>query len=349
MSTTKSGAKHHKRGASKSAGRSSSTSHVSSASASASASAGTGTGTGAASTPSRVPPGEIPPVSFLFVVNEIVIDYDTPQTRHIGMPKDDWHNYLPPQRREQYAGEKQSEVLRFQAGRIERASSDLVRYYWMRRHLGEEGGILGQFVGQPAFYAQPYKRASVFSCNPLLPVIVAEDDVLVRPDATFHALHFLHARSVSQASYPFDYAPSVALPPAIAALGPPLKYVAGAAPTWVPSLVPSTYANPYRAGLSGGLGGELAIVLGLMAFHSARPSERGRCVDEVFLGKPSESSGLWKDYHWRTTSSPPGYPLSMQETPRGFLVHICFDPENPQGSTAQNLAVLEWQGPLVLG
>ncbi|KAG6000850.1 hypothetical protein E4U43_001492 [Claviceps pusilla] len=71
---------------------------------------------------------------FLFVVNELIIDYNSNEMRHIGMPKDDWHNYLPP------------------------------------------------------------RGASVFSCHPLLPIIVAEDGVLLRPEAHYHALHFLHSQ-----------------------------------------------------------------------------------------------------------------------------------------------------------
>ncbi|KAG5913238.1 hypothetical protein E4U53_004941, partial [Claviceps sorghi] len=306
MSTSRSAAKQRKHATAKSTGRS--TGRPSSSSSSHPGSADT-VPVGSTGQPlGFVSPSDVPPVSFLFVVNELVIDFDTPQTRHIGMPKDDWHNYLPPQRREQYAGEKPSEVMRFRNGRVARASSDLVRYCWARQEPGAEGGILGQPGSHPAFFAQPYKRASVFSCNPLLPVIVAEDDVLVRPDAHFHALHFMHARpgAISQASYQFDYPPSVPLPPAVTSQGPPLKYVAGAAPTWIPGLVPATYTNPYRTGPSGGLGGELAILLGLMAFHSARPSERGRTVDEVFLGRVGENWGLWKDYQWRATGSPPG-------------------------------------------
>ncbi|KAG5979340.1 hypothetical protein E4U55_005265 [Claviceps digitariae] len=344
MSSSKSNAKHTKRSSTKSASRSSRVKSEPNPPAASSSSS--------SSKPNRYPlpeDGSYP--SFLFVVNELVIDFDQPETRHIGIPKDDWHNYLPPQRREQYVAEVPSEVMRFQNGRVTRASSDMVHYSWSRHNLSTEGGILGQPAVQPAFFAHLYKRASVFSCNPLLPIVVAEDDVLLRPEAHLHALHFLHARpaTISQASYQFDYPPSVPLPPHVARQGPPIKYVAGAGASWIPSLVPATYANPYKTTPSGGLGGELGILLGLMAFHSVRPSERGRTVSEVFLGRQGESTGLWKDYHWRSTSSPPGYPLSMQDTPRGFLVHICLDPENPSGSTAHNLASLEWQQPLVTG
>ncbi|KAG6032668.1 hypothetical protein E4U41_007178, partial [Claviceps citrina] len=69
-----------------------------------------------------------PPASFLFVVNELIIDYDNPDTRQFGIPKDDWHNYLPPRRREQYATELPSEVMRFRSGRITRASADHIAY-----------------------------------------------------------------------------------------------------------------------------------------------------------------------------------------------------------------------------
>ncbi|KAG6006951.1 hypothetical protein E4U21_006570 [Claviceps maximensis] len=354
MSSSKSNTKQQKQGSSRSG--KSKTSKASQAASPDTASETTPKATGSFITlqfpsPEERAPPPPPPISFIFVVNELVVNYDGPETRHIGMPKDDWHNYLPPLRREQYAAEIPSEVMRFQDGSVTRASSEYVTYSWVRQDNVSEGGIVAQPVAQPAFFATPYKRASVFACNPLLPIIVAEDDVLLRPDAHYHALHFLHSRpsAISQASYQFDHPPSVALPPLISRQGPPLKYIAGSGASWIPSLVPYTYANPYRANQSGGLGGELGILLGLMAFHSVRPSEIGRTVNEVFLGQPGERSGLWKDYHWRTTSPPPGYPLSMQETPRGFFVYICFDPANANGSTEQILAMLEWQGPLIVG
>ncbi|CCE29171.1 uncharacterized protein CPUR_02862 [Claviceps purpurea 20.1] len=292
-----------------------------------------------------------PPVSFIFVINELHIDFDRPEARNMGKPTDSWHNVLPPRNREQYSSETPGEVLRFFNGRITRASSERAFYNWVRRDLSSEGHILCRSAA-PAFFSTMYKQASVFSCNPHLPIIAAEDDILVRPETRFHALQFLHTRpnAVSQISYHFDQPRAVPVPPLVTRPGPPLKYVAGAFPSWIPSLVPHTYSNPYsNEGASGGLAGEMAVLLGLMAFHSSRSTLRGKSLNDVFLGKPGEVGGLWRDYQWFATEHPPGYPRSADDPPRGFLVYICYDPENTDGSTEKQLASLEWQGPLVLG
>ncbi|EFY86646.1 hypothetical protein MAC_07335 [Metarhizium acridum CQMa 102] len=78
-----------------------------------------------------------------------------------------------------------------------------------------------------------------------------------------------------------------------------------------------------------GLGGELPIVIGLMAFHAS--PDGGRTVNDVFLGRGESDT------------------LSEQDTPRGYLVHICLDPENQTGSTFDSLSMLEWNGVLVQG
>lgn len=289
-------------------------------------------------------------LSFLFAVVELNVNYESPVTSEVGIPHDEWQNALPPRHREQYGNDMPSEVMRFHDGRISRASSESVEYSWVRRDHHGEGGILKRF-GETCAFLWKYKSASVFSCNPLLPIVFARDDYSINV-GPLHALQFLHCQGISKVSYPDEY------PCLSSNNAPPAKFVAGRHPSWMPNLVPAAYENPYRVGQSQGLGGDLAVVLGLMAFQSAHPmyeDQDRRTINEVFLGRHGEGGGLWKDYRWRGdrrgvcqcfASSTPLFPLlcgglcalwwkpSTQKVPPTYLLTYsanrpCFEPGEP--------------------
>jgi hypothetical protein len=312
-------------------------------------------------------------VSFLFVVNELEIETDSPASNYdTAIRKDLWDNVLPPENPVFYKTETLSHVshvMRFRNGEISAAGP---AYRWVRpEQFGE--GYIAVAAGGTEYALTKYKSTSVFSCNPSLPIVTYAGDARTLRDPEFHALQFLHPQSqsgiVSQATFPLDVFSPVGGPPAGSIERDPAKYVAGRHASWIPSLVPDVCRNRYLAGQSLGLSGELGIVIGLMAFHA---SKDGRTVNDVFLGR-GESSGLWKNYRWRGTSSPPGCmlpfipqmspdlaaqhmandflidPCSEHDTPRGHLVHICLDPENQSGSTESTLSMLEWNSVLVQG
>ena len=153
--------------------------------------------------------------------------------------------------------------------------------------------------------ASLYSSFTVFACNPLLPIVVAEGDPSTYSDVRYHPLQFFHPsaehplRGISQAA--FEDSP-------MGQGGAPVKYVAGQSPSWMPALVPESYRNPYRHTVppSIGLAGELPIVIGLMAFSEAR-SESGvsNRVNEIFLGRPGHN-GRWRDRRWTHNHRPAG-------------------------------------------
>ncbi|TWU70964.1 hypothetical protein ED733_001145 [Metarhizium rileyi] len=292
-------------------------------------------------------------LSFLFVVNELEIKFlDGQDGYDTGICRDNWLNVLPPKTPVYYQPETLqhiSQVMRFRNGEVTPAGS---AYYWARAGPFDEGYI-AMAAGGTEYALQKYKSASIFSCNPSLPILTLEGDARTNPEADYNALQFLHpskangeSTGVSQATFSLEDTPSVGAPPMHLLSKNATKYVAGGHASWIPGLVPDVCRNLYLAGPSLGLGGQLPIVIGLMAFHSSPTI--GRTIDDVFLGR-GESGGFWRNYRWRSTSSPPGYPLSEHETPRGHLVHICLDPENQTGSTVDSLSMLEWNSILVQG
>ncbi|KAL7922534.1 hypothetical protein ACQKWADRAFT_81676 [Trichoderma austrokoningii] len=236
--------------------------------------------------------------------------------------------------------------MRYHNGRVTEAG----RYRWWRGEfdgiawppgticmVGADGYPVYTDDGQVQYAAARYKELAVYSCNPLLPIVVDNGDPLSSTTALDRSpLLFFHPPSqpgVSQAVHPDSpMSPGPA----------PCKYVAGANPSWIPSLVPETYRNPYNSVSSVGLAGELSIVLGLMAFSEQES------LTETFVGDGS-ARARWKRGFWRHTAAPQGYALSAKEDPRGFFVSIFLDPENPDYSTAAHIAELEWRNILVQG
>ncbi|UKZ72701.1 hypothetical protein TrVFT333_000335 [Trichoderma virens FT-333] len=260
---------------------------------------------------------EYDPRSFLFVINELRVRSDI--NWHQG---DEFYNLLPPAQPNEYAGEIPGRVMRYHNGQV----TEALGYRWYR------GGF-----NEPA-WPPGYVQLAVFSCNPLLPIVVFNGDPLSAFSLPRTPLLFFHPPSqpeLSQAVHPdspMEQGPG------------PCKYVAGANPSWMPSLVPTTYSNPYNTNPSRGLAGELPIVLGLMAF-SGPMNPGGEAVTRTFLGEGGHR-GRWRDGQWHRTEAPQGYPRSAEETPRGFLVTVLCDPEN-EDSNEETLMQMEWSGVIV--
>lgn len=206
--------------------------------------------------------------------------------------------------------------MRYHNGRVTEAFG----YGWCRGDFNESawppGGVLVcSSDGLPMYtedgmpqYVAVYKQLSVFSCGPFLPIVVINGDPLsaepplpAEPLPTdslsLTPLMFHHPplqRGISHAVHPESHMED----------GPgPCKYVAGANPSWMPSLVPTTYSNPYNPGPSNGLAGELPIILGLMAFSESKDVEGA--LDRIFLGD-GVHRGKWRDGQWHRTEAPRG-------------------------------------------
>ncbi|KAK3360360.1 hypothetical protein B0T25DRAFT_128560 [Lasiosphaeria hispida] len=285
-------------------------------------------------------------VSFLFVVNEFVIDLEPPHHEVV----DQWLNFLPPILPSGYLGEAIGTVFRYSSGAITRADE----YLWHRPHMGQPGSILRlDSENNVSGTAIPYQSRSIFSCSAHLPLIVLEGDASLgstlrtgcacgstssSADEDLPAWDMLHFS---------DKGIGISLA-ATHASGYPGPYVVGRNPSWMPSLVPVSFANtrPEHVPQSRGLSGDVAIVIGLMAFHS-RPGE----ASNVFGG------GCWRYGQW----NPPGngapcYPASG-DSPRGFLINVCLDlvegEDLPNTNLnrewcVQQIYQLEWEGGILV-
>ncbi|KAL7823739.1 hypothetical protein V8C26DRAFT_1799 [Trichoderma gracile] len=280
------------------------------------------------------------PSSFLFVINELIVNDD--DRLHVG---DVWYNREPPAEPRGFEREITGTVMRYHNGQVTEARG----YRWLRgefeatRNAWPPGNLYRYDLNDSPMLtddmnfqcAEVYKQLAVFSCNPLLPIAVLVGDPLsaislARVPLLFH--HPEHQPGVSHAVHPDSLAREG---------GVMCKFVAGASPSWMPSLVPKTYRNPYEPGPSRGLSGELPIILGLMAFSEAR-SEGEDVARRIFL-----EENRWRNGEWRHAAAPKGYARSALENPLGFLVTVFYDPENEAYSNEDYLYDMEWRGVIV--
>ncbi|KAM5344745.1 hypothetical protein ACJ41O_010607 [Fusarium nematophilum] len=278
-----------------------------------------------------------PPLSFLFMANRL--DIASPD-------RDIYYHHLPPSSPRGYHGEVASKVMRYSNGQVTEAAG----YQWIRNtddpNLPNNYGRLCRFdAAQGVWYmmdtgdywhAEVYKTFAVAACNPLLPIMVVDQDPLVNETGPWHLLQIFHPRGrlegVSQVVTPFSE---------MSGGGGPVRYVAGKSPSWIPGLLPKTYRSP-RANPppSTGLGGELPIILGLMALSAS--SSR---TNEVFLGR----NARWQRGAWSFRDQPASYPATAQDDPKAFLVNVFLDPDNGYGSTPETLYNFEWKCAVVHG
>ncbi|KAK4668379.1 uncharacterized protein QC763_001180 [Podospora pseudopauciseta] len=252
--------------------------------------------------------------SFLFVVNELNNNYEA--QAHGSEPlRDQWLNFMPPERADEYLDEWPGMVFRYlqepQGGVITPADE----YRWYRPGRGHEGHIVrvdtaGNITGHPVICRQ----ATIFSCSNHLPVIVGPGDAslgnsrvvrhVLDSDNMFYwsLLHISRWDDGSNISY-------------VNSEGRGVPSVVGRNPSWIPSLVPQVYSNPNANLVSGGLSGDLSVLIGLMAFHS----RVGRASD-VFI------SQKWHHNRWIGSQHAPTHvPRTQEENPRGFFVQVCLD------------------------
>lgn len=273
--------------------------------------------------------------SFLFVVNELQVDFE----RWPGDERptvDPWLNLLPPQRAGAYTGETVGTVFRYHNGVIAPAPG----YAWHRPAMGQRGSIVrvnqaGMVDGLPTHY----KTQTVFACSPLLPMIVTNEDAslgcsvlrqLCSCNKTYddgcwpwYQLHFEHRAGISHVNAMATGAP----------------FVAGKDARWILALIPSCYQNTAAAAQpSRGLAGELPIILALIGFHG-RP---GRVSEEFSPERCQWQLGEWRgstraSSHRTCLENPPAFfafddgpadpgPVPRAgESPRGLVVQVCAD------------------------
>ncbi|CAM1507846.1 Fc.00g046940.m01.CDS01 [Cosmosporella sp. VM-42] len=284
-------------------------------------------------------------LSFLFLVNELYFNESI---------RDQYHNRLPPIDPRQYTYEIKSKVMRYKNGNVEEAfdytwvarEGRRERELWWDRAVEEDGSRSIDPSTGDYWHPEEYSKAAIFACNPHLPFVVARADPMITPTSSqWEFLHLYHPRGhlegITQVAIEdSDLGRSLGLEP-----GPGLcRHTAGARPSWIPGLLPSTYRRQRDSPPSRGLGGDLPIILGLMAFSEGPdPTNTNSHTNAIFL-----TARRWRRNRWMHENPPRGYPDQIRDPePRGFLVLVFFDPENPQGSTRENLLSFEWNEAIV--
>ncbi|CAH0020959.1 unnamed protein product [Clonostachys rhizophaga] len=284
--------------------------------------------------------GVRPPLTFLFVVNEISIAHPL---------VDMWGGSRPPENPGAYHMERPSEVMKYENG-IVTPFPDY--FYWGRNpNQNNRGAIFARHADGNVTEAEAYKTATIFSCHPHMPFAMVDVDASVEETYSrenmpsdqlwrypvWEPLQFLHPkdhhrRGISQAV--FGASPMATLHNG------PLQYVAGTNASCIPRLVPWTCQYPYPpVQPSKGLGGELTILIGLMAFCPSRDSMGTRA--ELFIPQ------YWRNNKWECETPPQGYSCSTKDTPKGFIVSVALDPWNPLGSTREALQAFEFEGVVI--
>ncbi|TFB04248.1 hypothetical protein CCMA1212_004107 [Trichoderma ghanense] len=280
------------------------------------------------------------PGSFLFVINELVVKDDDRYNRG-----DDWFNREPPSEARGFEGEITGTVMRYHNGQVTEARGyrwlrgdfDTTRNAWPPGYLYRYDSDGSPMLSDDGNFqcATMHNQLAVFSCNPLLPIAIFVGDPLSARSLARVPLLFHHPEAQPGVSH------AVHTDSPAGQGGGMRKFVAGASPSWMPSLVPKTYRNPYDPVPSRGLSGELPIILGLMAFSEAT-SEGDEAARRIFL-----EEGRWRNGEWHHSAAPRGYARSAQDKPLGFLVTVFYDPENEAYSNQQYLLDMEWRRVIV--
>lgn len=280
------------------------------------------------------------------MVNELSTD-----TKGRELVLDQWADVLPFPEASDYADEIPGLVFRYRNGEVTEAAD----YAWIRPHPGAEGCICrwthGPDHGQPTVV---YKTYSVFRRWRFSPVFWVGSDISVHgidhytadPQRMFISLRFYSpSPGVSQVDYRGE------------------RHVAGRDPSWMPSLVPHQYSNPFpNASRSQGLHGELPVILGLMAlsqgpgFYPPTQWQRRhwRGDPQINQGRlvcilPWERAGNIMPHENRFLHQLAEFSPGPNELPRGVVVQVCYDPENGEGATQEDISKFEWNSIAVKG
>ncbi|KAK1718890.1 uncharacterized protein BDZ83DRAFT_722249 [Colletotrichum acutatum] len=258
--------------------------------------------------------------SFLFVVNELQI-----LEGHDNV--DIYGNILPPNSADGYGKEIAGLVWRYENGVVSQAGSEFI---WHRPDVGSPGGIWGPTGGhfdvngtfQPDIKPMmEYQTCSVFNCWRFLPCRFTDVDVSTVDDPFWHNLEFHQDR-------PNTGITRIIVP------GGSQRHVVGRNPSWIPHILPDIFATPDPAApQSTGLGGSFAIIIALLALTT-----RHERMDDVFL------QGQWNRHQWTGSRCPQADPDPMG-SPRGVMVHVCYDSYNINtNSTLDAIGNFERQG-----
>ncbi|TVY34525.1 hypothetical protein LOCC1_G007808, partial [Lachnellula occidentalis] len=254
-----------------------------------------------------------PPVSFLFIVNELPTNDDPefPGSVEARLVNGRW---LPPEVMAGYSPQTPGHVYRWFNGVVSLAEG----YQWVARPIGNpvpaQGTIFANGTQGPVWPTY-YSAATVFFCNPFDQFFTARGDASTRdmssPEDWWQPLGFRHDNSISRADHAGDY-----------------EHLAVRSASWINQLVPSAYRRQSNHGSNqGGLGGLLPIVIALIAFSCTDHDELYR----VLIHDRAWAGNVWTP-HERNTG---------RISRRGLVCTVFLDPENTQGSTNETVEAVE--------
>ncbi|KAI1313240.1 hypothetical protein F5Y03DRAFT_159915 [Xylaria venustula] len=269
---------------------------------------------------------EQPPVSFLFVVNELLLNPNTPPN------VDQWGTVMPPFDPQSYASEAPGRVFRYRDGEITEARG----YYWERECMDLEsphkcpGSIYLTGGVVPPWEMTRYSQYTVFHCWRPLPCVYMEDDPLCTLIAPRGGVPRRGWCGESRPLYRLSFETPDMTGISHITAGGTSQITAGRNPSWIPSLVPEMFRNEDPcAPVSRGLGGLLPVIVAQMALTQPRGQ-----TDRPFIER------WWHRRHWRRPNA--GTTVTHPFDIRAVIVHVALDEiENPEGSTKETLENFE--------
>ncbi|TVY52233.1 hypothetical protein LCER1_G006838, partial [Lachnellula cervina] len=256
-----------------------------------------------------------PPVSFLFIVNELPTndDQEAPGSVETQFANGRWR---PPVEMAGYFPQTPGSVYRWFNGVVSLAEG----YQWVARPIGNPVSAHGTIVAnrpQPQMWPNFYRAATVFFCNRFDQFFTARGDASTRdmraegPEDGWHPLAFQHENGISRADHAGSH-----------------EHLAVRSASWINQLLPNAYRRESSHGSNqGGLGGLLPIVIALIAF-----SCNGR--DDLYRV-------LLHDRAWVGNTWTPHARATGRISRRGLVCTVFLDPDNTQGSTYETVQAVE--------
>ncbi|EPE34241.1 hypothetical protein GLAREA_07254 [Glarea lozoyensis ATCC 20868] len=256
-----------------------------------------------------------PPVSFLFIVNELPTN-DNPE--HEGSVEALYVDgrWRPPVDIRGFFAQEPGAVYRWKDGTITRASE----FGWSTQQLGQppyaDGTIFRTYNGFTD-YPTYYRAATVFYCNRFDLFFTARGDASVRnirtcdPEEGWHPLTFHHDGRITRAEHAGDQA-----------------HTRVREADWITQLIPTNYRAASGNTTSGGLAGLLPIVISLVAFSCTDPYQ----LDEILM-----VDRAWRGHRWHGHRRDTG-----RIGGRGVITTVYLDPDNPEGSNPNTLWDVEY-------
>jgi hypothetical protein len=218
----------------------------------------------------------LPPVSFLFIVNELPTN-DDPDDRGSISPRRVHGRWHPPEWAQGFLAQRPGNVYRWTDGNITLASN----YAWDPRPVDgyANGAIWATTTTDDIVWPRYYRAATVFYCNNFDKFFTTQGDASTRdiatadPEYQWQPLTFLHQNNNSHVEYAGDQ-----------------EHLAVTEASWINQLMPNVYRRDesIEGPNFGGLSGILSIVIALVAF-----SCRAQDLDNVL-----RTQRAWRGRRW---------------------------------------------------